>query len=163
MTCGPVWSLPAGSRKAQAVYDALAAAATAAAAGHSWTAIHVESGDSRDISQDFLRDDVTLLNGPTAAPVRHIRPGCWTACWISSVYPLRPISVSMLPQRLKPTSPSMRYMKSKRSSASCSLPDCTDVREKEAADLRDILLTTRPTASLPPASATSMMYSAHRR
>ncbi|MCO5183148.1 MAG: lamin tail domain-containing protein [Anaerolineae bacterium] len=125
----------------QAVYDALAAAATAAAAGHSWTAIYVESGDSRDISQGFLyRDDVTLLSGPTAVA------GAPYTTWVLD---------GMLDFVRVPASADFRFhaatafetdltiyalhMKSKRSSASCSLPDCTDVREKEAADLRDIL------------------------
>lgn len=125
----------------QDVYDALAAAATTASGSHSWTAIYVESGDSRDISQGFLyRDDVTLVSGPT--PVSGAPYTGWVADGTLDFVRV-PASAEFRFHAATDFETDITvytlHMKSKRSSGSCSSPDCTDVREKEAADLRDIL------------------------
>ncbi|HZU86608.1 MAG TPA: Ig-like domain-containing protein, partial [Anaerolineaceae bacterium] len=125
----------------QGVYNDLAAKLNAIGGGYTWTAIYVESGDARDISQGFLyRNDVTLVSGPT--PVS----GAPYTTWVSD---------STLDFRRVPASAKFRFFsgtatqtdiivyglhfKSKGSSTSCTIADCTDVREKESADLRDIL------------------------
>ncbi len=125
----------------QAVYNALAAALHSADPAHTWTAAYVESGDSRDISQGFLwREDVTLVgsvSGVSGAPyTTWVTDGALNFVRVPAMGVFRffggtatPVDVRLLGL----------HMKSKGSSASCSLPDCTDVREKEAADLRDIL------------------------
>ncbi|OQA20060.1 MAG: hypothetical protein BWY63_01588 [Chloroflexi bacterium ADurb.Bin360] len=125
----------------QQVYNDLAAALHTADASHTWTGIYVESGDSRDISQGFLyRNDVTLLSGPT--PVSGSPYTGWVAD--STLNFVRvPASAEFRfhagqPQQLDVILYAVHF-KSKGSSASCSTPDCTDKRELEAADMRDIL------------------------
>lgn len=125
----------------QAVYNALAARTGSVDGAHTWIGIYVESGDSRDISQGFLyRNDVTLLSGPTSVS------GAPYTGWVSdSVLDFVRVPAAALfrfhagqPQQLDVRLYAVHF-KSKRASASCTTPDCTDKREKEAADMRDIL------------------------
>jgi len=125
----------------QAVYNALAERVGTFDGVHTWSGIYVESGDSRDISQGFLyRDDVTLVSGPT--PVS----GAPFTGWVSDgVLDFVRVPAAGLfrfhagePQQLDLRLYAVHF-KSKRASASCTTPDCTDKREKEAADMRDIL------------------------
>lgn len=125
----------------QSIYDDLATNLSTLDAAHNWTGIYVESGDSRDITQGFLyRDDVTLLSGPTS-----VNSTPYTD-WVGD---------STLDFRRVPAAATFRFFagtnvevditayavhfKSKRASTSCASDDCTDIRELEAADLRDIM------------------------
>lgn len=125
----------------QAVYNALAARLGTFDGDHTWSGIYVESGDSRDISQGFLyRDDVTLVSGPT--PVS----GAAFASWVSDGvldFVRVPAAAQFRFHAGEPQQLDLQlyavHFKSKRASASCTTPDCTDKREKEAADMRDIL------------------------
>lgn len=125
----------------QAVYNNLAAALSGLDAAHNWTAIYVESGDSRDISQGFLyREDVALVSGPTA--VSGATYAGWTAdgaldfVRVPASARFRFFAGTNAPVDVTAYAV---HMKSKGSSGSCGTPDCTDRRELEAADLRDIL------------------------
>ncbi len=124
----------------QDVYNDLAAAVSAHDTGHTWIGVYVESGDGRDISQGFLyRDDVTLVavNAVTGQPYsdwandgtldfRRVMP--------HGQFRLFPDTADEIDIHFY-----VAHFKSKRSSSSCITVDCTDVREKEAADMRDIL------------------------
>ncbi len=130
----------------QDVYDDLALAVSNLDAGHTWMGVYVESGDGRDISQGFLyRDDVTLVEGLVEGKVNKVT-GQPYSDWVDDG--------SLDFQRVMPHGQFrlftgtddeiyihfyVAHFKSKRSSNSCSTVDCTDVREKEAADMRDIL------------------------
>jgi len=126
----------------QSVYDDLAAVMHDLDATHTWTAAFVPSGDARNITQGFLyREDVTLVGSVT--PVS----GAPYTGWVSD---------GTLDFRRTPATGLFRFnagtpdpidiyiyavhFKSKRSDPACATPDCTDWREKEAADLRDILV-----------------------
>ncbi len=125
----------------QVIYDDLATALSTLDAVHTWTGIYVESGDSRDITQGFLyREDVVLLSGPT--PVS----GSPYTTWVSdNALDFRRVPAAAEFQFFTGTDAEVEitayavHFKSKRASTSCSTDDCTDVRELEAADLRDIL------------------------
>lgn len=125
----------------QAVYNALAARIGVVDGSHTWSGIYVESGDSRDISQGFFyRDDVTLASGPT--PVSGAPYTGWVSDgvlnFVRTIPTARFTFFAGQPQGLSVQVYAV-HLKSKRASASCATPDCTDIREKEAADLRDIL------------------------
>jgi hypothetical protein len=130
----------------QGVYDALAAAMHTLDAGRTWTAGFVLSGDPRNITQGFLwRNDVTLVDGVTVVS------GAPYTGWLAPA----PDNNGVLDFVRDPATGLFRFnagtanqvdirlyavhFKSKRSSASCLDPDCTDVRKLEAADMRDIL------------------------
>ena len=123
------------------VYADLATAVSTADSSHTWSSGYVESGDPRDISQGYLyRDDVTLVGSinPVSGPAYEAM-----------------VTDGVLDFRRAPATALFRFhtgsayetdiqlfnvhFKSKRTSSSCTVLDCTDVREKEAADLRDIL------------------------
>ncbi len=127
----------------QGVYNDLAARVNALdTSSHSWTGKYVESGDSRDISQGFLyRDDVTLVGG-ALTPVSGSPYTTWVAD--STLDFVRVPASGRF--RFNAGTPAERdiylytvHFKSKGNSTSCTMPDCTDKRELEAADLRDIL------------------------
>lgn len=125
----------------QQVYDDLASHVSLSDTLHTWTAIFVESGDSRDISQGFLyRDDVTLVSGP--ASVSGAPYTGWAGDGALDFVRVPAMAVFRF-QAGTPFEVDLRllsaHFKSKSSSALCSTPDCTDRREKEAADMRDIL------------------------
>ena len=124
----------------QQIYDDLAAAVSTQDPGHSWTAGYVESGDGRDISQGFLwREDVTMLS---ITPVNGTPYSTWVT---DSMLDFRRVMPHGVFRFYAGTTDQIdihfyaTHFKSKRSSTSCTTPDCTDVREKEAADMRDIL------------------------
>jgi len=128
----------------QQVWDELAAAFKLPEdAPYTWTGHYVETGDPRDIAQGFLvRSDVQLLGG-SLTPVS----GAPYTDWVTD---------GALDFVRTPAAGQFRFnagtlnevtlwaysvhFKAQSSSASCTTPDCTDRREKEAADLRDILL-----------------------
>ena len=125
----------------QQVYDDLTAAMQVLDPAHSWTAAFVESGDPRDISQGFLwRDEVTLVGSITAVS------GAPYTSWVSDgaldfvrtpptgLFRFNAGTAAQIDLHAY-----VLHFKSKLSSGSCIQPDCTDVREKEAADVRDIL------------------------
>ncbi len=126
----------------QGVYDDLAAAISSADLAHSWVGKYVESGDGRDISQGFLyRDDVTLVGSVT--PVTGAPFASWVADGTLDFVRV-PASATFRFHDGDPTYETdiimySYHFKSKRSSGSCTTPDCTDIREKEAEDMRDIL------------------------
>ena len=112
-------------------------------APYTWTGHYVETGDPRDITQGFLvRSDVQLLGG-SLVPIA----GAPYTDWVTD---------AALDFVRTPAAGQFRFnagtlnevtlwaysvhFKAKSSSSSCTTPDCTDRREKEAADLRDILL-----------------------
>ena len=125
----------------QQVYNDLAAAVGAADGSHTWTGVYVESGDSRDISQGFLyRDDVTLVGGVTP-----VSGATYTGRVSDSSLDFVRVPATAL-FRFNNATPYQVdiyayafHFKSKGNSASCSTPDCTDVRLKEAADMRDLM------------------------
>lgn len=124
----------------QQVYDDLAAAVTAKDPDHTWQAAYVESGDSRDISQGFLwRDDVTKVS---ITPVSGAPYTSWVSDGVLDFVRTPPDGLFKF---YAGTADEIElhfyavHFKSKRSSSSCTTSDCTDKREKEAADLRDIL------------------------
>jgi predicted extracellular nuclease len=125
----------------QQVYDDLAAALHALDPEHIWRAAYVESGGERDLSQGFLwREAVSLLG--SLEPVN----GEPFQSWVSDgtldfvrapalgLFRFFAGSAAQVDLHLAAV-----HFKSKRSDPACSTPDCTDRREKEAADLRDIL------------------------
>ena len=124
----------------QQVYNDLASAVSAEDPAHTWTAGYVESGDARDISQGFLwREDVTMLS---ITPVSGAPYSGWVNDGALDFRRVMPHGLF----RFHAGTPDQidinfyaTHFKSKRSSGSCSTPDCTDIREKEAADMRDIL------------------------
>ena len=124
----------------QQVYDDLAAAVSGKDAAHSWQGVYVESGDGRDISQGFLyRDDVTLLS---LTPVSGTPYDGWVSDGVLDFVRTPPDGLFRFHGGTADEIDIHFYavhFKSKRSSSSCTTDDCTDVREKEAADLRDIL------------------------
>ncbi|MBM4458303.1 MAG: hypothetical protein FJ011_11150 [Chloroflexi bacterium] len=125
----------------QQVYDDLAAAMHASDTLHTWTAAFVPSGDSRNITQGFLwRDDVALIGGIAA-----VAGAPWTG-WVSDGvldFVRTPPTGAFRFHASAAVQTDVRlyalHFKSKRASSSCSAADCTDLREREAADLRDIL------------------------
>ncbi|MCB8952033.1 MAG: hypothetical protein H6650_08470 [Ardenticatenales bacterium] len=125
----------------QQVYNDLAAAVAALTPGYGWTGVYVESGDARDISQGFLyRSDVTLVGSVT--PVSGAPYTSWVADGVLDFVRV-PAAALFRFHAGTPFQTDIHiytaHFKSKRSSNSCATPDCTDVREKEAADMRDIL------------------------
>lgn len=125
----------------QAVYDALAAKMHALDSTHTWTAAFVPSGDERNITQGFLwRDDVVLQG--SVAPVSGLPYTDWVTDHVLDFVRTPPTGLFRFNAGTSDQLDVHLYalhFKSKRSSGSCTAPDCTDVREKEAADLRDIL------------------------
>lgn len=124
------------------IYNDLAAAVTSADGVHTFSADFTPSGDGRNITQGFLwRDDVQLLSGVSGVS------GAPYTSWVAD---------GTLDFRRTPATAEFRFnagdtnetdvtlyayhFKSKRSSTSCTELDCTDVRELEAADMRDILI-----------------------
>lgn len=117
------------------VYNAFASALSAADSAHSWTAGFIPSGDVRNITQGFLwRNDVTILGsvtGVTSVPDGTVdfrrTPAKATFRFNSGTAHQEDITLYSV------------HFKSKRSSSSCTQLDCTDVREAEARDMRDIM------------------------
>ena len=125
----------------QQVYNDLAAAVGTADGSHTWSGVYVESGDSRDISQGFLyRDDVTLVGSVT--PVSGA-PYTGRVSDSSLDFVRVPATALFRFNSATPYQVDIHayafHFKSKGNSASCSTPDCTDVRLKEAADMRDLM------------------------
>jgi len=127
----------------QQVYDDLANAIKSLDPAHTWTAKDgfVASGDARNITQGFLwRNDVTLIGSVTAvsgAPYTGwVADGTLDFVRTPPTGQFRFFSGTATPVDIRAYA---LHFKSKASSAACSTPDCTDRREKEAADLRDIL------------------------
>ncbi|RUA17925.1 MAG: hypothetical protein DSY55_01185 [Clostridia bacterium] len=124
----------------QQVYDNLAAAVTVKDPAHTWQAAYVESGDSRDISQGFLwREDVTKVS---ITPVSGSPYTGWVSDGVLDFVRTPPDGLFRFYAGSTDEIDLHFYavhFKSKRSNSSCTTPDCTDKREKEAADLRDIL------------------------
>ncbi|MCP4167241.1 MAG: hypothetical protein GY759_15330, partial [Chloroflexi bacterium] len=124
----------------QKVYNDLATAVSDLDAGHTWMGVYVESGDGRDISQGFLyRDDVALVavNEVTGQPYSD---------WVDDgKLDFRRVMPHGQFRLFADTDDEIdihfyvAHFKSKRSSRLCDTVDCTDIREKEAADMRDIL------------------------
>ncbi|MBI5296683.1 MAG: lamin tail domain-containing protein [Chloroflexi bacterium] len=125
----------------QSVYNALAAKLNTLDLDHTWSAGYVESGDSRDISQGFLwRNDVSLVGSIT--PVSGEPYESWVTDGALD-FERTPVSGTFRFNSGMPNQVDIHayavHLKSKRSSTECSADDCTDKREKEAADMRDIL------------------------
>jgi len=125
----------------QQVYDDLANAIKSLDPAHTWTAGFVASGDTRNITQGFLyRDDVTLIGSVT--PVSGAPYTTWVTDGALDFVRTPPTALFRFhagtPNQIDGQLYALHF-KSKRSSASCGTDDCTDLRELEAADLRDIL------------------------
>ena len=131
----------------QQVWDDLAAEVTRRAHSpygqRTWAGRYVEAGDPRDISQGFLiRDDVALLGGALGGVQGQPYTG-----WVSDGvldFVRTPAAGRFRfnagrPEQVDVWAYNMHF-KSKAYSTSCATDDCVDVREREAADLRDILL-----------------------
>ena len=124
----------------QDVYDALAAKVSAKDPDHTWQAGFVSSGDARNITQGFLwRDDVQKIS---ITPVSGSPYDGWVADGTLDFRRTMPDGLFRFyagtPEEIDIHFYAVHF-KSKRSSNSCNTSDCTDLREKEAADLRDIL------------------------
>lgn len=132
----------------QQVWDDLAAAVGASSVigdgpQYSWAGRYVETGDPRDIAQGFLvRSDVQLLGGGLT-PVSGAPYSDWATDgaldFVRTPAAGRFRFNAGTPNEVALWAYSVHF-KAKSSSSSCTTPDCTDRREKEAADLRDILL-----------------------
>lgn len=127
----------------QQIYNDLAAAVAALTPGATWTGVYVESGDGRDISQGFLYRSnlVTLVGGVT--PVSGAPYTSWVADGVLDFVRVPATALFRFHAGTAFQTDIHLYtahFKSKRASGSCATPDCTDIREKEAADLRDILV-----------------------
>jgi hypothetical protein len=125
----------------QGVYDDLATTLSALDPDHTWTAGFAPSGDSRNITQGFLwRDDVELVGGLT--PVSGAPYTNWVSDGVLDFHRTPPTALfrfhSGTPDQVEVHAYTVHF-KSKRSDPACSTPDCTDLREREAADLRDIM------------------------
>ncbi len=124
----------------QAVYDELASAISSQDENTNWSGVYVESGDPRDISQGFLiREDVRLesLSAVSGADYeQRLEDGV-----VDFVRTIPHGQFRFLGGTDHETYVHVyaAHFKSKLSSSSCPVPDCTDVRKKEAADLRDLL------------------------
>jgi predicted extracellular nuclease len=126
----------------QQVYDDLAATMHISDSAHTWTAGFVASGDERNITQGFLwRNDVALIG--SVVPVAGAPYTTWVGDGVldfvrtppTGLFRFNAGSANQVDIHLYAV-----HFKSKRASTSCTTADCTDVREKEAADLCDILL-----------------------
>lgn len=110
---------------------------------YTWTGRYVTPGDARNIAQGFLvRSDVMLVGG-SLAPVA----GAPYTGWVTGGtldFVRTPAAGQFRFNAGTPNEVTMWaysvQLAARSSSSSCTTPDCTDRREKEAADLRDILL-----------------------
>jgi hypothetical protein len=124
-----------------AVYSDLAQELNDTNPDHTWSAAFVPSGDERNITQGYLWRDEVALVGPLH-PVSGAPYSNWVSDGIIDFVRTPPAGLFRFFAGTATQFDLNVYafhFKSKRSDSACVSPDCSDVREREAADLRDLL------------------------